>query len=182
MDDKSRTSTSKFLSYALRHEPAAVGITLDAAGWVAIDALLDACARHGRPLSRADLEEIVITSAKQRFAISEDGGRIRANQGHSTAVDLGYAPAEPPAVLFHGTAAQRLPSIRDQGLRRMERHHVHLSPDEATARAVGSRHGPPVVLHIDAQAMRRAGHLFFVTPNGVWLTDAVPSTFISRWG
>ena len=171
MDEKSRTAGSKFLSYVLRHEPAAVGIALDSGGWVAVDVLLDACAQHGRRLSRDELDEVVATSPKQRFALSEDGQRIRANQGHSTAVDLGYEPAEPPDVLFHGTVARLLPSIRDKGLQRMERHHVHLSPDEVTARAVGGRRGKPVILRIDARAMRDAGHVFFVTPNGVWLTD-----------
>jgi putative RNA 2'-phosphotransferase len=182
MDDKHRTATSKFLSYVLRHEPGAVGIELDAGGWVVDDELLDACARHGRALSRAELEDVVATSPKQRFALSDDGLRIRANQGHSTAVDLGYQPAEPPDVLFHGTVAGRLRAIRARGLQRMERHHVHLSPDEATARTVGRRRGKPVILQIDARAMRDAGHVFFVTPNGVWLTDAVPSAFISGWG
>jgi putative RNA 2'-phosphotransferase len=179
MDDQRRTAASKFLSYVLRHQPEAVGIALDAGGWVPVDMLLDACARHGRQLSRADLDEVVATNPKQRFALSEDGRRIRANQGHSTAVDLGYEPAEPPAVLFHGTVARLLPSIRAEGLQRMQRHHVHLSPDEATARAVGARRGKPVILRIDARSMREAGHLFFHTPNGVWLTDTVPASFIS---
>jgi putative RNA 2'-phosphotransferase len=182
MDEKSRTAISKFLSYVLRHEPSAVGLTLDSAGWVTVAELLAACAQHGHPLSRAELEEIVTTSPKQRFALSEDGQRIRANQGHSTTVDLGYEPAEPPDLLYHGTVTRLLPAIREQGLLRMERHHVHLSADEATARAVGSRRGKPVVLRINAQAMRDSGHVFFVTPNGVWLTDAVPSSFIVTWG
>lgn len=123
----------------------------------------------------------IATSPKQRFALSNDGQRIRANQGHSTTVDLGYEPAEPPEVLFHGTVARLLPSIRDKGLQRMERHHVHLSFDEATARTVGGRRGKPVILCIDTRAMRKAGHVFFMTPNGVWLTDAVPASFISGW-
>ena len=182
MDEKSRTAASKFLSHVLRHEPATVGITLDAGGWVAVEVLLDACTRYGRRLSRAELHEIVASSPKQRFALSDDGQRIRANQGHSIAVDLGYEPAEPPGVLFHGTVDRLLPSIRDKGLQRMERHHVHLSPDEATARVVGGRRGKPIILRIDTQAMREAGHVFFVTPNGVWLTDAVPASFISGWG
>ena len=143
--------------------------------------LLDACAQNERRLSRAELKEIVTTSPKQRFALSADEQRIRANQGHSIIVDLGYEPVEPPDVLFHGTVARLLPSIRDKGLQRMERHHVHLSPDEATARAVGGRRGKPVILRIDTRAMRDAGHVFFVTPNGVWLTDTVPSSFISGW-
>jgi len=179
MDTKSRTAASKFLSFVLRHEPEAVGIALDGAGWVDVDVLLQACSTHGHSLSRDELDEIVATNPKQRFAFSEDGRRIRANQGHSTAVELGHEPAVPPDVLFHGTIRSLLPAIRERGLLRMERHHVHLSADEATALAVGGRRGKPTLLRIDARAMREAGHVFFRTPNGVWLTDAVPSSFIS---
>lgn len=179
MDEKRRTSTSKFLSLVLRHQPGAAGITLDAGGWVDVDLLLHGCATHGHRIGRDELEEVVATSPKQRFALSEDGKRIRANQGHSVDVELGYEPTEPPDVLFHGTARTLLPSIRDRGLLRMARHHVHLSPDEVTARAVGGRHGKPVVLRIDTRAMRAAGHVFLRTPNNVWLTDSVPSQFIS---
>jgi putative RNA 2'-phosphotransferase len=179
LDVRNRTAVSKFLSFVLRHDPGAVGIELDSSGWVDVDVLLDACAKHGRPLSRAELDEVVTTNTKQRFALSEDGLRIRANQGHTTAVDLGYEPADPPDVLYHGTVRRLLPSIREKGLLRMERHHVHLSPDEATARAVGGRRGKPLILQIDARAMRETGHIFFVTPNGVWLTDAVPASFIA---
>lgn len=179
MDAKNRTAASKFLSFVLRHEPEAIGVTLDVAGWVDVDVLLQACAKHGRSLSRNELDEIVATNPKQRFAFSEDGRRMRANQGHSTAVDLGHEPAEPPDILFHGTIRRLLPVIREKGLLRMERHHVHLSADEATALAVGGRRGKPALLRIDARAMRNAGHLFLRTPNGVWLTDTVPSSFIS---
>jgi putative RNA 2'-phosphotransferase len=179
MDANNRTAASKFLSFVLRHEPEAIGVALDAAGWVDVDVLLQACAKHGRSISRDELDEIVATNPKQRFAFSEDGRRIRANQGHSTAVDLGHEPAEPPDILFHGTIRRLLPVIREKGLLRMERHHVHLSADEATALAVGGRRGKPALLRIDARAMRKAGHLFLRTPNGVWLTDTVPSSFIS---
>ncbi|MFO0571253.1 MAG: RNA 2'-phosphotransferase [Polyangiaceae bacterium] len=179
MDEKQRTRISKFLSFVLRHEPASIGIALDAAGWVDVDALLRAAADHGQPLTRDELSLVVATSPKRRFAFSEDGSRIRANQGHTTQVDLGYEPAEPPAVLFHGTVKRFLSQIREHGLLRMDRHHVHLSADEATAHAVGSRRGKPVILRVDAQAMRNAGHVFFVAPNGVWLTEAVPSEFLS---
>lgn len=181
MDEKHRTATSKFLSFVLRHEPGAVGIELEVGGWVSVEVLLEAMARQGRRLTREELEEVVRTNGKQRFAFSDDGRCIRANQGHSVPVDLGYEHAEPPDVLFHGTVRSVIAAIRVEGLRRMERHHVHLSSDEASARIVGMRRGTVVVLQVDARAMRDAGHRFFVTPNGVWLTDAVPPQFISRW-
>jgi len=179
MTPAARTAASKFLSFVLRHHPEAIGLALDPHGWASVDELLARAGEHGRPLSRAELVELVGTSPKHRFAMSEDGTRIRASQGHSVDVDLGYAPAVPPARLFHGTVASALPAIRAEGLRRMERHHVHLSADEATARGVGARRGTPVILEIDAAAMQRDGHAFFVSANGVWLTEEVPSRYVS---
>jgi putative RNA 2'-phosphotransferase len=175
---KAINGLSKFLSFVLRHEPGAIGITLDRSGWVEIDHLLEQCRAHGKPLTRELLETIVATSPKQRFAISEDGRRIRASQGHSIEVDLGYAPATPPAQLFHGTVPSSLASIRATGLQKRERHHVHLSPDVATARTVGMRRGTPVVLRIAAGRMHGDGHVFFLSANGVWLTERVPPGYI----
>lgn len=178
--DRHHTRISKFLSLVLRHRPEQIGLRLDVGGWVEVDALLAASAAHGRPITRDELEHVVAHNDKQRFALSEDGHRIRASQGHSTSVELGYAPATPPETLYHGTAAQNLASIRAQGLHKGQRHHVHLSMDAQVARAVGQRHGPPVVLRIRAGAMARAGYLFFESANGVWLTDAVPYDFIEE--
>jgi putative RNA 2'-phosphotransferase len=172
------TKTSKFLSLVLRHEPARIGITLDSAGWTDVDALLAASAAHGVHITRDELAQIVATSDKQRFALSPDGARIRANQGHSVEVELELAPAVPPAILYHGTVDRFLDSIRAQGLVKGERHHVHLSADLATAEKVGGRRGKPVVLTVRAADMVAAGHTFFVSANGVWLTDAVPAAFL----
>jgi putative RNA 2'-phosphotransferase len=178
MNDRQRTRASKFLSKHLRHDPTGLGLTLEPGGWVAVDALLDGCRRAGTPLSRDELAEIVAGSDKQRFGFDETGTCIRANQGHSVEVDLRLEPAEPPAVLFHGTGADTVPVVLREGLRKMRRHHVHLSPDIETATRVGARHGRPVVLAVDAAAMARAGHRFYVSANGVWLTNEVPPAFL----
>jgi putative RNA 2'-phosphotransferase len=170
--------TSKFLSLVLRHEPERIGIRLDEAGWVPVDELLEGCRRAGKAISHEELKEIVRTSDKQRYALSEDGSRIRANQGHSVEVDLGYAPAMPPEVLFHGTAEKNLAGIRTCGLLKGARHHVHLSERVETASAVGQRHGRLVLLKVRSGAMQRDGLPFFKTPNGVWLTDHVPPEYL----
>jgi len=176
---KDRTiHTSKFLSLVLRHQPEKIGITLDSAGWVGVRALLDALARHGSPLSEAELRHVVETSDKKRFAFSEDGLQIRASQGHSVDVDLGYQPARPPDELYHGTVARFVPSIRATGLDKGMRHHVHLSRDVETARKVGDRRGEALVLTIDAAGMARDGVVFYVSANGVWLTDHVGAQYI----
>jgi putative RNA 2'-phosphotransferase len=170
---------SKLLSFALRHDPAALGLVLDAAGWVAVDALLAAIARRGEAATREELEEIVRTSDKQRFALSADGARIRANQGHSVAVDLGLPPREPPARLFHGTVDRFVASIRASGLAPGARTHVHLSIDERTALVVARRReGAPVVLVVRAGEMHEGGHVFHVADNGVWLVKHVPPEYI----
>ncbi|SDT46198.1 putative RNA 2'-phosphotransferase [Streptomyces sp. TLI_053] len=180
MDEKRTVRTSKMLSRILRHEPERAGITLDPAGWVRVDVLLAALAAGGTRLSRAELDHVVATNNKRRFAYSPDGLSIRASQGHTVAVDLGLAAAVPPPVLFHGTATRSLGVILREGLRPMARQDVHLSADSATATRVGSRHGRPVVLVVDAAAMAAAGHEFRVSDNGVWLTDAVPPEYLSR--
>lgn len=178
---KSSVAVSKRLAYVLRHNPASVGIALDDFGWVDVDVLLDALARHGRPISRAQLDAVMNAPGKARFAYDESGTRIRAHQGHSVRVDLGLLPERPPATLFHGTTAAALEDILSEGLSRRSRHHVHLSVDEATARQVGSRRrGAVVVLEIDAAAMAAAGYLFFLAGNGVWLTDIVPAHYLRR--
>ncbi|KAG8154326.1 RNA 2'-phosphotransferase [Burkholderia catarinensis] len=170
------TRISKYLSYLLRHEPQAIGLQLDPEGWADIGELIAGAARHGHRLDRATIETVCATSDKQRFALSDDGRRIRAVQGHSTSVvQRRYPAAQPPERLYHGTATRFLDSIRAQGLKPGARHHVHLSPDIRTALAVGTRYGVPVILEIDAQRMHRQGHTFFVAENGVWLTDAVPA-------
>lgn len=172
--------TSKLLSLVLRHEPGRLGITLDAAGWTDVDALLAAFAAHGQPLTRDELKRLVATSDKQRFALSPDGARIRANQGHSVEVELGLDAAAPPAHLYHGTVPQALMSIRAQGLVKGSRQHVHLSADVETATKVAARRGKPVVLTIRAAEMAAAGHVFYRAANGVWLTDHVPREFLDE--
>jgi putative RNA 2'-phosphotransferase len=185
-------TVSRVLSKILRHEPELVGLRLDKNGWVKVDDLLEALTKAARSagsakrirklpeVSRQLLMEVVSSNDKQRFAISGDGERIRAVQGHSLEVHLAHPVLEPPAVLFHGTAAANRDSISAQGITRGTRHAVHLSVDAVTAKAVGSRHGPPMVLEVDAGQMHRDGHEFSVADNGTWLVEHVPPQYIRR--
>ena len=173
---------SKFLSYVLRHRPDEIGLVLDANGWAPVAELIER-ARTGAPpvmLTEELIRDVVRSNDKQRFALSEDGTRIRANQGHSVDIDLSLEPVQPPEVLFHGTATRFLEPIRQEGLKPMERRHVHLSPDEVTATKVGQRHGKPVILRVKAGEMWRAGQAFYLSANGVWLTERVEPRFISE--
>lgn len=168
--------TSKFIALVLRHKPEAIGLTLDGEGWADISSLLSGLAAHGHPLTRHQLQQLVAGDNKGRYMI--DGTRIRAAQGHSLKVDAGLKPATPPELLYHGTVGKFLDSIRATGLDKRQRHHVHLSLDVETATTVAKRRGAPVILTIRAGDMSRAGYPFFISENGVWLTDAVPVSFI----
>src|SRR6266700_4016053 len=178
MNDKETVRTSKFLSLVLRHEPERVGLKLGDGGWVGVEELLKAVNGQGMALTLNQLKQVVETSKKKRFAFSEDGRRIRANQGHSVEVDLQYPPQTPPEILYHGTAVRFLDDIRQHGLKKMERHDVHLSAETKLTLQVGGRHGRPVLLTIRAGDMHRAGFVFRCSANGVWLVDHVPPQFI----
>lgn len=170
---------SKLLSLVLRHRPELIGITLDDAGWTSVSGLLGALEKFGEPLSREELNGLVETSDKKRFALDPANDLIRANQGHSVSIDLALSPTEPPAILYHGTALRFLESIQREGLLKGERHHVHLHTDRKLATAVGGRHGKPVILIVDAAAMHADGATFYVTANNVWLTETVPPSCLS---
>lgn len=179
-NSKRITTISKFMSLVLRHEPARIGLTLGEGGWVPVAELLAGCERAGKRISPALLREVVASNDKQRFAFSDDGLRIRANQGHSVQVDLGLVPEVPPPQLYHGTASRFLKSILEQGLLRGSRHHVHLTEKQDVAVSVGTRHGLPVVLVVDALRMQQEGHVFYRSDNGVWLTDQVGTHYLTR--
>lgn len=169
---------SKFLSLVLRHQPEKVGLNLDHEGWASVSELITAFEAHGFPLTPEELQEVVRSNDKRRFSFSHDMLFIRANQGHSVTVELGYDPKQPPPVLYHGTAERFLLSIRQQGLIKGRRHHVHLSDNTETAETVGRRYGKPIVLKIDSERMQRDGYSFFRSDNGVWLTESVPVEYI----
>ncbi|SMC00233.1 phosphotransferase KptA/Tpt1 [Hymenobacter roseosalivarius DSM 11622] len=169
---------SKTLSYVLRHKPEEFGLALDAEGWVSVADLLSALQARQHQVTQAQLYEVVATNDKKRFSLSAAGAKIRANQGHSVAVELGLAPTTPPELLYHGTATRFLASIRASGLHSGSRQHVHLSADPAAAVAVGSRHGKPVVLTVQAGRLHRTGGQFYLSANGVWLTVSVPPEYL----
>jgi putative RNA 2'-phosphotransferase len=171
---------SKFLAKHLRHTPDALGLSLQPGGWVSVDTLLVASERIGFPITYDELIECVETNDKKRFSFDDTGDLIRANQGHSVEVDLQLEERQPPEFLYHGTVERFMPSILAFGLKKGNRHHVHLSKDVETARKVGARRGPPVILQVDAGKMHGQAYHFFVSVNGVWLTESVPAAFLTR--
>jgi len=169
---------SKLMSYVLRHNPAELDLDMDEQGWVSVEQLIDNARSKGKTISLDLVKEVVITNDKKRFSISEDGKRVRANQGHSITIDLSLKAVTPPSVLLHGTATKNLDSIMKQGLNKMNRHHVHLSENKSTALAVGTRYGKPILLKIDAERMADDGFEFYRSENDVWLVELVPAEYI----
>ncbi len=171
--------TSVFISLVLRHKPSAAGIELDEHGWAKVDELIKGVNSTGKyTLDMTKLEEIVRTDNKQRYSFNEDKTLIRANQGHSIAVDVELKKCEPPEILYHGTAEKFVDSIMREGLKPKSRLYVHLSLDIETAVKVGSRHGKPFVFAVKSGEMHKNGFEFFLSENGVWLTKSVPTEFI----
>lgn len=182
MDQANIKRLSKFLSWILRHQPEAIGLSLDPNGWADIRLLLEKAAQHQHPMDMDTLKHIVATNPKQRFSLDATQTRIRANQGHSISVDLALVPQQPPALLYHGTAISNAASIDGQGILKQQRQHVHLSSDIATATQVGSRHGKPYIFTVAAADMHRDGFVFYRSENGVWLTDSVPPQYLDGMG
>ena len=173
-------TTAKFLAYVLRHNPSAANITLDQNGWADVAELIDGACAVGRKLDIASLEDIVATDGKQRFSFNCDRTKIRANQGHSVAVDVQMVELEPPSVLYHGTAEKYVTSIKERGICKQSRNYVHLSIDTETAFKVGSRHGKAVIFAVNARQMYADGYRFLLSANGVWQTEYVPIKYITQ--
>ena len=178
-NSNSAVRISRYISMILRHHPEKAGVSLDEHGWADVDALIAGVSKV-HPLTRELLEEIVRTDDKQRYSFSEDGTRIRANQGHSVHVDVELARKEPPEYLFHGTGQKYTAFIDRQGLLPRGRLYVHLSSDTETAQKVGVRHGTPVIYRVASGKMARDGFAFFLSVNQVWLTPIVPAEYLEK--
>ena len=178
--DKQLTHISKFLSMVLRHQPETIGIQLDQNGWTDVDELIEKANNNGIKFDRETLSHIVATNTKKRFAFNKTLDKIRASQGHSIEIELGYTNQKPPEILYHGTSEKSVQPIIDTGLEKRSRQHVHLSSDIETAIKVGQRHGKPFVFKVLAELMYNDNFQFFISDNGVWLTDNVPTKHLKR--
>lgn len=181
MTPKEMTRISKFMALVLRHKPETIGLTLNKEGWVSVYEFITAMNTHGYHLNMVSLKQIIEADSKGRYSLDEKEHNIRANQGHSTEVELTFKEVSPPKELFHGTHKDAVDAIFKKGIMKMQRHHVHLSKDVSTAKMVGERRGSPVIFVVDAEQMSYDGFKFFISDNGVYLTDHVPSKYIKRY-
>lgn len=167
-------SKSKYLSLLLRHNPSVGNITLDKEGWANVKDLI-----HNAGFTKYELESIVETDDKQRYTFDEYKTKIRASQGHSISdVKIEFPETIPPRFLYHGTVQKFIDSIMKNGLSKQKRNYLHLSKDVETATSVGSRRGDVVILKIHALDMYHDGHKFFISKNGIYLIDLIPSKYI----
>ncbi len=166
------------MSLVLRHSPEVIGLRMDENGRVETEELLQKAKRKRIYMDFKTMEEVVRDNDKKRFSFNSDKTKIRANQGHSIKVDLEMEIKEPPSYLYHGTVAKFLDSIKEKGLIKGSRQHVHLSSDRETATKVGSRRGRPIILSVNTIQMFQDGYTFYLSENKVWLTDHVPSKYI----
>ncbi|WP_261510500.1 RNA 2'-phosphotransferase [Chryseobacterium paludis] len=180
MNEIENKKISKFLSLILRHQPETIHLKLDENGWADVRELIEKSARNRMRFTLGELDEVVETNNKKRFAFNEDKTKIRANQGHSIDVDLALISQQPPEFLYHGTAEANMASILEKGIEKRNRQHVHLSSDKETATKVGMRHGKPVILIIRTGEMFKENIEFYLSDNGVWLTDFVDVKYISK--
>lgn len=170
---------SKFISLVLRHKPEEIGLKLDEYGYIDISKLIKGINEKGYKVTIEDIERIVMEDDKQRYSFNDDKTKIKANQGHSIAVNLELKSIEPPSVLYHGTATRFRDSICKEGIKKQNRQYVHLSKDIETATKVGKRHGELVIFKINSQQMYQDGFKFYLSENKVWLTNYVPIKYLN---
>lgn len=177
--DAALKRVSKRMALLLRHDPASAGLVLDAEGYVLIDDLVTALRRDLPDTRAATVHAVVerIDPHKRRYSI--EGDCIRANYGHSTADAIEHAAAVPPDVLLHGTSTAALEQILREGLLPMRRQYVHLTPDAALARSVGSRHGKACLVRVDARGAHEAGTVFHQANASFWLVRSIEPRFLS---
>jgi putative RNA 2'-phosphotransferase len=175
MNDRhpSMKQRSRRLSWLLRHGAAESGLAMSPEGWARIEDVLGLVS-----MSREELRTVVEENDKRRFEL--DGDRVRASQGHSSAiVSLDGVEAsweELPleiATAWHGTHVDAIEGIRREGILPRARTHVHLA--ESADAHVGKRAGVDLLLGVSVTALRAAGLQVFRSPNGVVLVRAVPT-------
>lgn len=179
ISEKEITKISKLLCLVLRHQPDVLKIELDEQGWTDVPILIEKLKNQFPNFDDKVLDFVVENNNKKRFAFNDNKSKIRASQGHTIKVELGYTAQIPPDILYHGTAEHFLDSILKTGIQKQQRHHLHLSKSLETALNVGQRHGKVVVLEVNAAKMQEDGYQFFVSENQVWLTDFVPIKYFN---
>jgi putative RNA 2'-phosphotransferase len=170
---------SKYLSLLLRHKPEKANLILDKYGWCPVDSILS-----NLKITQSELDVIVNENNKKRFRYDNTKTKIKASQGHSIPILDDFKQLSPPDILYHGTSVDNAKKIQKDGLKKMRRNHVHMSDNIDTAKSVGMRYAKYRnklrIYEIDAKLMNSKGYKFYLSDNGVWLTDNVPFNFLNK--
>ncbi|KAK8739936.1 hypothetical protein OTU49_003274 [Cherax quadricarinatus] len=175
MAESSKTDVriSKALSWLLRHGAEKEGLILGTGGWAKLEDVLRKPTFKKVKVDK--VKEIVANCPKQRFALKEENGEfyIRANQGHSIQVDdldlEEITIASDAESVVHGTYYRHWNSIKEQGLCRMNRTHIHFAPGLPGEAGVisGMRSSCQIFIYVDLAKALRDGFKFFKSANNV---------------
>ncbi|KAK5580067.1 hypothetical protein RB653_000080 [Dictyostelium firmibasis] len=180
---KSLVSLSKSLAYVLRHGAAKEGLTINSEGFIRVDDLLKNKLFSNTNIK--EIQEVVDTNDKKRFhmELKSDGiYYIRANQGHTLeSVDqvemTQVLSVDQVGTVFHGTYRKHLQSILSEGLKRMDRNHIHLvNKIEGQEITSGMRGSCNMIIYIDVPLLLQDGIKLYLSANNVALTEGLNDT------
>jgi len=185
-NQKRLTKISRTLSSILRHKALELKLPIDDQGFIPVERLLNHNYLTNLRVTQEDLEYVVSTNEKQRFAFNSDHTQLRATQGHSIKLKNPILkeitnPKDYPLVI-HGTYWAVWPKIKESGqLIRMSRTHIHLAQGLPGQVKSGARHNVDVLIHIDLEKALQAGLKFYESDNGVVLCPGpIPRQFWSK--
>ncbi|XP_006817883.1 E3 ubiquitin-protein ligase TRIM56-like [Saccoglossus kowalevskii] len=178
---------SKKLSNILRHNANKFGFQLDKGGFLNVEDMLHH--QHFRGYTIEDVKRVVTNNDKQRFALRNHPDsnllQIRANQGHSVKVQglelKRITDASEYPTVIYGTYSKHLERIKEKGLSRMGRNHIHFAPGMPDEVGVisGMRWDCDVIIVLDLEKAIKDGIEFMISANNVILSSGDEHGYIS---
>ncbi|CEG69056.1 hypothetical protein RMATCC62417_05201 [Rhizopus microsporus] len=197
------TSLSKKLSYVLRHGALKENLKIAPDGFVKLDDLLKL--RRFKGVTYPDIQYVVDHNDKKRFELKEEDNvyYIRATQGHSIPVintdELLEKIDKVTTPVIHGTTMKAWESIKNDGLSKMNRIHIHFAiglPNDPNVKS-GVRKSSEVYIFIDADKAMKGnnnnnkkrefinilldGIKFYKSRNDVILSDGIDGTIPPKY-
>ncbi|CAK62052.1 unnamed protein product (macronuclear) [Paramecium tetraurelia] len=180
--DSPLVQLSKTMSYFLRHGALKEGIPIRQDGFVLVQDLLKQPSIVKLKADLQSIRNVVDNNDKKRFELKEIDGQlyIRCVQGHTIEIneeELLQKIVDPQQfpVIVHGTYFQAWDLIKNTGLNKMARQHIHfavgLPGDDAVIS--GMRNTCEVIIEVDMEKAMKAGIQFYVSKNGVVLSSGV---------
>ena len=172
---------SRLLTAALRHKPQDFNLRLQEDGFVDLEEVASQRAFRKHGASPRMLAAVSTQLSKKRFVFKLAGRQVfvAASHGHSKGILRSLAIFEQltvttaPSLAFHATQFRKWAGISANGLRSMDREHVHLAlqADQES----GLRQDQDLLLVVRARAMVAAGITLLRSATDVLLTPGVTS-------